>query len=346
MSFIEKIEFAYEPTVMFTINETFLYGREPTLRRMPDGSLISLVYTGGPKEPSRENVVAVIRSDDDGATWSKPEVVFGCPERCCWGTEIFTGGERPFMAFQMFNYETFYLELRPFFAYTEDNGKTWAEPVNVPGIPPSCCIRQGKILSDGSWIFPVYWMEIVKGWNRFGGSYWDGRVFRSGMIRSTDHGKSFSVHGYLFWEGQAWEPEITELENGHLRMYVRTGSGVLWESDSFDYGVTWTPLHAGEIPNPDTKVVVYKVRDAHVMVNNICNDVAPARNTLEMWVSKDNCQTWCKKMPLAKLKPDSGLHQVAYPHGFADDQAEKLYLAIDSIKEFYMVKVPYSDLLG
>lgn len=347
MKFQDQIEFAYEPSIMFTIDETFLFGREPTLRRMPDGSLISLIYTGGPGEPNPDNVVAVIRSEDDGASWSYPEVVFGCRERASWGTEIFTECERPFMAFHTYNYNTFYSELRPFFSFTDDSGKTWSEPVNVPGIPPSCCIRQGKVLSDGSWVFPVYWMEITKGWNRFGGNIWDGRLFRSGVIRSVNSGQSYSLHGYQCAESfQAWEPEITELEPGHLRMYIRSGGGgVLWECDSYDFGVTWTLARKGEIPNPDTKVVIYKVHDAHVMVNNICNDRSPDRNTLEIWVSKDNCETWGKKIKLAGLKEGSELRQVAYPHGFADDKAEKLYLAIDAIKEFYLVKIPYGDLL-
>ncbi len=348
MKYGDQIEFAYEPSLMLSTDNKFLFGREPTLRRMPDGSLISLIYTGGPTEPHPENVVAVTRSYNDGATWSYPEVVFSCPERASWGTEIFTECNRPFMVFHTYVFETFYSEIRAFLSFTDDSGKTWSEPVNVPGLPPSCSIRQGKVLSDGSWIFPVYWTEIVKGWNRFGGDIMQGRIFRSGMIRSVNHGKSYSLHGYQCIEDRwAWEPEITELEPGRLRMYIRcSGSGVLWECDSFDFGVTWTPAVKGGIPNPDTKVVVYKIRGAHVMVNNTCNDRAPARNTLEIWVSRDNCKTWGKKIVLARLKPDSELHQVAYPHGFADEKEEKLYLAIDAIREFYMVKVPYGDLLS
>ena len=52
--------FAYDATTMFLPDDRFTFGREPTLRRMPDGSLISFVYTGGHGEPDPDNVVTII----------------------------------------------------------------------------------------------------------------------------------------------------------------------------------------------------------------------------------------------------------------------------------------------
>ena len=39
------------------------------------------------------------------------------------------------------------------------------------------------------------------------------------------------------------------------------------------------------------------------------------------------------------------LTQIACPHSFADDREEKLYLAIDAVRKFFFLKVPYFDLL-
>ena len=52
---------------MFLPDDHFNFGREPTLRRIPDKSLISFSYTRAPREPDPENVAAIIRSKDDGA---------------------------------------------------------------------------------------------------------------------------------------------------------------------------------------------------------------------------------------------------------------------------------------
>ena len=39
-----------------------VFGREPVLAKMPDGSLICTALTGGPREPDNDNVVTVVRA--------------------------------------------------------------------------------------------------------------------------------------------------------------------------------------------------------------------------------------------------------------------------------------------
>ncbi len=354
MAFEKQIEFAYEPTVMYTTSEAWPQAREPVLRRMADGSLCSLLYMGGPSEPHPENVVGIVRSYDDGKTWGEPEVVCKHPTRPTWGTEIFTDGPRPFAAFHTYVYETFFTEIRAFFSYTDDSGKTWSEPFGIPGVPPNLSIRQGRILQDGSWIFPVYWVEQTRLYTVPGDRGWQ---FCCGAIRSTNQGKSYSLHGYIIDPEplQFWEPEIIECEAGHLRMYIRSSRGFLYESESFDSGLTWSEAHTTGISNPGTKVVVYRVGDKLAMFNNTCSKEHSFRDVLELLISDDNGKTWSRSLPVAKLKQHQ-LHvwnddhtvvtQVAYPHGFTDDERQMLYLAIDGVREFYMVKIPYSDILG
>ena len=281
MELVDRIEFAYPVSTMFEADSTWLFGREPTPRRMPDGSIVSLVYTGGKQEPARENVVTVIRSDDDGETWTKPQLLFRHPLRCTWGTEIFTEGERPFAVFQTFCYDTIYAELRAFMTFTDDCGRSWSDPVSIPGVPANFSVRQGKVLSDGSWIFPVYWFCNRTQWDTI---HAPGNDFISGVIRSTDGGKSFSLHGAVETPGSAWEPEIAELDPGHLIMYVRYDhpAAVLWESESFDYGKSWTPARPTSIPNPGTKFVLYRIRGRHVLLNNVCTPDHPYRDVLEL----------------------------------------------------------------
>ncbi|OQA80370.1 MAG: Sialidase precursor [Lentisphaerae bacterium ADurb.Bin242] len=358
---LDNIEFAYEPVEMWKADGEFTYAREPVLRRMPDGSLLSLIYTGGPREPSRENVAAVIRSRDDGATWSYPEILFRHPRRPTWPTELFTETERPFTVFQTFNIDCNYCELRSFLSYTDDSGKTWSEPVSFAGVPSNFSARQCKVLSDGTWLLPVYWMEVRGNWTLEAPYIAEGWYFVSGVLRSSDRGGSWSLHGALSCGKKllSWEPEVVELTPGHLRMFIRCESPehVLWESDSLDFGKTWSAPVPGSISNPGTKVVVYKVGDRLVMVNNTCGREHPDRNSLELLISSDAGKNWSRRLPLARLHRsgnpwdgffDAGaaLPQVAYPHGFADDREEKLYLAIDSVRKFFLVKVPYKDILG
>ncbi len=386
-----NMELAFQPRVMYRGKPPFIFGREPTLRRMPDGSLISFIYTGGPIEPHPQNVVCMINSYDDGETWSDPKVLFKHPIRSTWGTEIFTESEQPFAVFHTFNSSNYYCELRSFISHTPDSGRTWSAPVNFPGVPSNFCCRQGRVLSDGSWLFPVYWSEQRGGWDSYeeyircpndarlistpdetvrtfrypedgkevvdwqvrhnpdGFKKW---VFVCGVIRSTDHGKSYSIHGNISpAEGYtAWEPDVIELEPGHLRMYIRCDDSplaVLFQSDSFDYGCTWSPAVATDIPNPGTKFTMLRIRGKVVLVNNVCTPDARNRNRLELWVSNDNCQSWSRKILLAnRPHPESNeLSFICYPHGFADEKSETLYLGIDAMRIHFLLKIPFNQFL-
>ena len=360
---IKNAAFAYKPSLMFKANGTFTFGREPTLRRMPDGSLISLIYTGGKKEPHPDNCVGMIRSLDDGKTWTVPEVIFKHPYRCTWGTEICTETETPFCVFHTFSYEMLYNEIRTFFSFTKDFGRTWSEPNSPRGLPP-VIFRQIKKLSDNSLLAGVYWQEQRSGWNHvaeIGLDNWHpGWHWVSGAVKSSDGGKTWSLHGYFSRKGGSlWEPEVIELEDGHLLMGLRSAvNGILYKTESFDYGNTWTEAVPSDIPNPGSKFVFYKVKKRIVLVNNFCTPENRNRYDLQAWVSDDLCRSWRRKLQLVKICAPSNdnpdiwenpeeefVPQAAYPHGFADDEKATLYLSVDCILNFFMIRIPYSDLI-
>ncbi|MFA6290891.1 MAG: sialidase family protein [Victivallales bacterium] len=336
---------------IFKAGPVWSYGREPVLRRMPDGDLYCLIYSGGIREPAPTNVVLGSRSSDDGATWSQPETLWSLPDRAVWGTELFTETERPFTIFQTFIYETHYCELRAFISRTADSGRTWEEPVSIPGVPPNLSVRQGKVLSDGSWVFPVYWCEVKNHWNhRFdlsSNSLNDRRDWRfvSGIIRSTDQGKKFSLHGSFSADVNLWEPEVIEAEPGHLIMFIRPClEYFIRRADSYDYGQTWSEAVPTDIPTSGSKIATFKINGKILLINNT-DTTLWQRKSLDLWVSSDNAETWESKITLAQIPEGCPARQVAYPHGFADEERQTLYLAVDTVDEFELLKIPYSEIV-
>lgn len=196
-------------TLIYDYSVKYGYAREPVFRRMPDGSFICVSLSGGPFEPQNNNVVLVTRSRDDGDTWSEPEVLFSHSARGCWSTEIFTAGEAPMLVVQTYNCETNYREIQTFRSYTSDSGKTWTLPKSFPCGVDNISVRQGIVLSNGDWLFPVYWQETFKGgfdWNVPGTSY----TARCGVAVSRDKGETYARFGYLYNkndpESEYWEP--------------------------------------------------------------------------------------------------------------------------------------------
>jgi len=336
-------QFTYGARLIFDAGETWQQAREPVLRRMPDGSLLCLHYSGGPREPHDDNVVLVTRSRDDGATWSEADVLFSHPTRAVWATELFAeGGEPPCIFVHTLDAASHYLELKTFRSFSADAGGTWSEPVSLPGGASGCSVRQGIALRDGTWVFPIYWQEALSGWNwqKTGPDYLPHPTWRfyCGALRSEDCGRSFTLHGNLRADVDLWEPNIVETAPDQLLMLMRAPiHGVLFRADSTDGGRTWSDPYATGIANPGTKFTLLSLDQRLLLINNAHGH---ERTHLSLWVSDDGGDTWQRKLDLCP--PDL---RMFYPHAFADPARETIYIACENAKQHYLTRVPFADVL-
>ena len=319
------------------------YAREPVIRRMKDGSLVCLILTGGPKEPANDNVVKIMRSEDDGKTWSEPEILFQHGERACWATEIFTECETPFAFVQTYYAPSTYREIQSHISYCSNDGKTWSEPVSLPCNVQSCSVRQGITMSNGEILFPVYWQESRKGfdWTESkNGNEW---MFTTGVIITSDNGKTFYGYGRIALpDAHMWEPNAVEIENGHIIMYIRysgANAGYLYISESFDYGRTWSDPKKTDIPNADTKVRLVKINGTIVMINNFTSKTGWENRThLAIATSKDG-KNFTKIIDVEKPE-----EQWLYPHAYVDYTQKIMYLAYENGKTHYLKKYAFEEL--
>ncbi|MBR3751040.1 MAG: exo-alpha-sialidase [Clostridia bacterium] len=313
------------------------YAREPILRRMEDGTLVCAFLTGGENEPHNDNVVMLSKSHDDGATWSAPEVLFSHRDRGCWCTEIFTDTPRPFAVVHTYNAPSHYRELQTFISYFDGWQDGFTEPVTMPGSVNGCSVRQGIRMSNGEMLFPLYWQETRQKfqwednpWN------WDCLAWQYVSGVGISSGDKFFRHGYLATDAPLWEPNAAELENGHIIMYMRcSGKGCLYIAHSYDYGRSWSDPAPSEIPNPDTKVTVLKIRGRIIMINNFASE---GRTNLQIASSEDGISF----TPIVCVEPPE--ESWFYPHAFACDASQTLYVAYENKKQHYLKKYKYSEL--
>ena len=322
------------------------YAREPIIRPMRDGRIVCTFLTGGPSEPHNNNVLKLNYSDDGGKTWSKPETIISHGDRGVWCTELFNEGEDPFLVVMTYNAENHYRELLTYRSYSHDAGRTWEEPISFPSGLNNVTLRQGIVLSNGDWLFPLYWQETraMFDWtNRTQENWHDGgaQCFCCGVAVSSDCGETYNRYGYLKDQLSLWEPNCIELEDGHVVILMRDNARpYLRRSDSFDYGRSWGELQVTDIPNPNTKVTLLKINGKILLINNFHAEMGwDKRDNLMIWVSSDNMKTWEKKVPLAK--PDD---RFFYPHAYADAERHEVCVAYENSQQHYFCRIPYDEL--
>lgn len=319
--------------------------REPVIKKFPNGVMVCLFLTGGNLEPHISNVVQIARSLDGGVTWSEPETLFSMRERGCWCPELFSDGDISFCCVNTYtgvHEKQRYRELQTYCSFTSD-GMSFSEPVSFPCGLNGVSLRQGIVMTNGEWLFPMYWSEVTydfeycentekqRGTDRY--------PFRCGFAVSKDRGETFTRYGYLVAKESLWEPTCVEFDNGHIVCLMRyNGEAVLYKSESRDYGRTWTSAERTGIPNPNTKPLLFKIGDDVFLVNNFSDSMGKRTN-----------------LEIHRLNPDMTTQHVYspvpveekwfYPHVFVDNAEKILYLAYENKREHWLQKIPFEKLL-
>ncbi|OYW76007.1 MAG: hypothetical protein B7Z37_10715 [Verrucomicrobia bacterium 12-59-8] len=282
----------------------------PGLERTAKGRVFSSWFTGGPKEPSPENIVLLCYSDDQAKTFTPPQVMAepGNGTRCFDPTLWIDPKGRLWYIFNRGNKDT---AMHGVHARICDNPDA-TPPVFGPefrvGFEGPYAFRMNKptVLSTGEWIMPVtHATEPVHAW-------FAGPKQLQGVGISTDEGKTWKLHGALNAPEWALECMITELKDGRLWLLTRTGGGFLWESHSSDKGRTWTEAKASTIPNPGSRFFIRRLASGNLLLVNHHGFTGHTRSHLTAQISTDDGLTWNEGLLLDERKG------VSYPDGVQD----------------------------
>ncbi len=336
---------------IFHVDKTYTWLRECLLQRMPDGSLCCVFFTGGKFDGDLNNIVAAIRSDDDGKTWSDVEVIRQRKGAGCWAPAMFVHKDRAYLFW--YTKSKGWQDMTSRVLVTAPGGRAFVEDRAILQDWPDegiADVRHGTILRDGRALLPIKWNE--KG------------VYCVGVMEPNSDFTSFTHYGRIHKltpEGPTkcvplFENTIAELSGGGLAMLIRGDvnrhrrAGYLWRSDSADGGKTWSDPYLTDIPNPGTKPRIINLPDGRVVLFHNPNkkDYADPkvhknhhrhRTQLEMWVSADDMTTWYLKRTIV-----SAPKVAQYPDGFYDADRKAIYLSWEDDKTIYFQKILLEEL--
>lgn len=279
------------PTTVITTEGLKQYVGFPSGVEKPDGSgyLIGYGVSDGHWDNTADHV---FRTSEDGVTWSSPWSIgtgsgYGFAGMAAETME--QGGRIYLLQVKVWLTSQTVTEVRPYFRWSDDNGKTWTDPVELAGggvRSPATATQTWSfypgsiaVLADGTLLAAGY-----------GGA--NGHVL---VRKSTDRGQTWTAAGDITpVNGRpGMEPQLCPLADGRVAMPMRSDyNGTEWMLMSVrDTDGTWEP----------NKVINYDASGSPG-----CREVAPGFIGMAYrgWVDRTNSS--CRPMRVAAMTVDPG----------------------------------------
>ena len=299
----------------------------PTVAVTPKGRIYMGWYAGGWREPHMDNYSLLVKSDDGGKTWSDPLIIIPSSKELMIHTldiQLWTAPDGKLHLFWVQNNVIYALPghwhgwVTPVVEEYYMNDITHAEWVMVcddpdadePRFSEPRCIDKGfmrckpTVLESGRHLYFNY-AQDAPGYEY---SITDdgGKTFRH-MIgpKKIDN---------VFDEGMAYQKK-----DGSVRLFLRTETGRIGETVSYDEGETWTEAKPGDIVSPATRFYVSRTPSGNVLL--VRNDHDSIRKNMTVCLSEDDGETWKYQRCIDERE---GL---SYPD--ADFYDGKIYLTYD-----------------
>ena len=174
---------------------------------------------------------------------------------------------------------------------SEDNGHTWGSVETFSSKPSSFCRQPMAVMSNGDWLFPMYYSLEAAGHSD------DYTV----MWVSEDQGETWDEYPVPQSRGRV-HASVIELSNGRLVAFFRSrAADRIYVSRSADYGRTWTAPERTELPNNNASIQALKLASGNIALifNNVSAGDDPTqtiwpreRYPVTVAISEDEGETW------------------------------------------------------
>ena len=239
----------YNPEYAFAHQPGFAYFK---------GKFYATWASGIKDEDSPGQRIVVSSSADNGETWSKPTVVAdarigqqGTVLTCMMGGYLWSNGNRLYNYFTEYEFKTSMLDKngnrlngnydlyhwQVYVSYTED-GVHWSE---MEPVDEMCRFNESPRKSlTGRWLAGAGWRlgyaDKPDGYN------WDARGVSNEQIASAKQ------RGAAMLNEASWY----QTDDYVIHMMMRSNSGYIWMSESYDNGMTWTDAYQTSISSDST----------------------------------------------------------------------------------------------
>lgn len=317
----------------------------PGIERTDKGRLFATWYSGGVSE-QYGNFVVLVKSDDDGKSWTEPIAVAydgeqsRCYDPCIWIDPL----KRLWLIWAVMPEYGVYASICD---DPDAEQLVFSEPRKIG---KDVMMNKPTVLKDGSWLFPIaVWqnsIEVVKGVESTDadrGAY---------LLKTTDNGSSFVRLGCPSVENPSFDEHMAlEKLDGTVQNWMRTRDGICVAS-SRDNGISYEKAEKIGFTTPDSRFHVCRLRSGRLLL--IAHKDTTKRNNLTALLSDDDGATWQYSLMIDERNsvsyPDvkegnDGYIYVTYDRergGYKKSYAESK----DFAKEILMARITEQDIIA
>jgi Neuraminidase (sialidase) len=288
----------------------------PVIARLASGRLLCVFSVAGSEKPTKLKIASSI-SDDNGKTWSNPEVVFDHPNGEDADPNLLVDRNRV-LIFSTTVPMPVKIATSQIYMRESTDGVHWGEEtlLDTPRKYIAGKIHQGHRLSDGTLIFSYAWDT----WADQGmPPTTEGEMdIKSGVLRSTDGGKAWKAGADLYATipktsphstGGLDEAAVVVLADGRLMTLMRTSGTKLYQSWSSDGGLTWETPRESTLTAHNSPAALWKL-DGSNEVFVVWDNSPKGRTPLTAALSRDGGRTWSDPKVIVDT---GGPQQASYP---------------------------------
>lgn len=239
---------------------SYQFVKAPSILELPGGDLLC-VWSAGSKEGSADEsiVCAKLKKGDDH--WHKPVKVSRDSKRCEQNPSLFLGPDNA--VWVVYTAQSVEVSGKSDMHHTAmiryqksfDGGKTWEEPKGLIPDTGSLCSQPILMLKNRRLIFSN-WISRDSNTGLSG----DPSIFRI----SDDEGITWKTVFMPESQGRI-QANVVELEEGHLISFMRSRlADVIYRSESFDWGSTWSAPVKTVLPNNNTGISALRLKSGRI----------------------------------------------------------------------------------
>ncbi len=262
---------------VLSLQAQFIFNQAPfrsahasNIVELRDGDYLA-TWFGGSAEGNPD--VAIWYSRHTSGRWSAPAVLVREPHIACYNPVVFYSKNGRLWFYYKFGPKP--SDWTAGRRFSDDDGRTWSPVEHLPAGLYGPIRTKPLVLPNGIIVSGTS-VESYLAW-----ACW--------IERSTDNGQTWARIGPIAAPSPYGliQPSVLQLKGNHLRLYARATKqiGRICIADSFDAGLTWTPAHPLDIPNPNSGIDAVKLRDGRIVL--AYNNTSTARTPLNLAVSRD-----------------------------------------------------------